>query len=72
MFSQFKVGEIAQLWYAERKRCIAVHQGTSLHARHCKVLVLGKGPGPRNALVTLREGIRVVVSQGNLRKASVA
>ena len=62
MFQQFKVGQIAQLWYAAKKRSVC-----KFHGRHCRVLIVGRGPGPRNALVMLREGAKLVVSQGNLK-----
>jgi len=41
-----------------------------LQDRPCKVLAMATGPGPRNALVELDNGTRVVVPRRNARRAA--
>jgi hypothetical protein len=64
MYANIRVGQIAQLWYAAKKRSVCKY-----HARHCRVLIIARrgAGGPRNVLVMLREGVKLVVPQGNLK-----
>ena len=56
------VGTIRQIHYSEKK-----YPGMPLQDRHCRVLLVAPGR-PKNVLVKLKEGIRVVVPFGNLRE----
>jgi len=43
------------------------------HQGKCgQVLVAGRGPGPRNALVLLEDGTAVTVPRGNLQRCATA
>lgn len=62
MIRQPKLGQRVVLHYAERKRCVCPH-----HGKAGTVVIVARGPGPRNVGVELDEGGVTVVPRGNLR-----
>lgn len=58
-----RVGQRVQIWYAAARRHVAPHHGRT------GTVVVTPGGHPRNVLVDLGGGLKVVVPVGNIRSA---
>jgi len=67
MLTAPKPGRRVELRYRPALRAV-----TGLHAARGVVLAVGRGPGPRNHLVAIDGGRRVVVPRGHVFAVAVA
>lgn len=61
-----KLGQSVEVWYGAKKRRHASAQRIRWHAHSGIVVIVPRGPGPRNVGVRFGDEI-VVVPRGNLR-----